>query len=303
VRQPVCLLVFSAVLAAQTTAPIRGPFVGYVFDRGAGLRPILGIPGAASIGEPIVANTGIATAAVSAERNYALVIAGDDRSPMLIDTGSAESRAIPDVGPGVDRVVLSPSASAALLYRKDLNRIDVIMGLPGNASLAWSADLTQEPSALAVADDGEEFLAADASSVVRIVRSGDQRHVAGGDTASVAYRPQSREVLIGERSGRLLTVRESNDQVVLFTADRESFGEPIVVSSDRKRAYVASQSRIAIVPLDGGTADIVECACSITTLDRMEGESVFRLNDLGSGPLWLLDDARVVFVPAVGGAQ
>ena len=302
-RQPVCLLLLSAVLAAQTTTPIRGPLVGYVFDRGAGLRPILGIPGAASIGEPIVANTGIATAAVSAERNYVLVIAGDDRSLMLIDTGSAESRAIPDVAPGVDRVVLSPSASAALLYRKDLNRIDVIMGLPGNASLAWSADVTQEPLALAVADDGEEFITADASSVGRIARSGDRRHIAGGDTASVAYRPQSREVLIAERSGRLLTVRESSDQVVLFTADRESFGDLIVVSSDRRRAYVASQSRIAIVPLNGASADIVECACSITTLDRMEGESVFRLNELGSGPLWLLDGARIVFVPTAGGAQ
>ena len=302
-RRPVCLLWLPVVLAAQTTAPIRGPFLGYVFDRGAGLRPILGIPGAASIGEPIVANAGIATAAVAAERNYALVIAGDDRSPMLIDTESGELRAIPDVGPGVDRVVLSPSANAAILYRKDLNRVDVITGLPGNPSLAWNSDLTAEPVALAVADDAEELMATDAMSVIRINRSGDKRQILGGDIASVAYRRQSRDVLIAERLGRLLLINDSGDQTTLFTADRDSFGDPIAVSSDRRRAYLASQSRIAIVPLEVGAADIVECSCSISVLDRMEGESVFRLTELGSGPLWLLDGTRVVFVPAAGGAQ
>jgi hypothetical protein len=55
------LLVVSAGLAAQTDTRIRGPFLGYVFERGAGLRPILGMPGASSIGEPVA--IGVDTAA------------------------------------------------------------------------------------------------------------------------------------------------------------------------------------------------------------------------------------------------
>jgi hypothetical protein len=200
-------------------------------------------------------------------------------------------------------VVLSPSGAAAVFYRSDPSRIETITGLPGNDSVQRSIELAEAPAAIAVSDDGEEVLVAIPGSAVRVSRTGDILHAVSGDIAAIVYLRQSRDALVAERSGRLLLIRESGEQAVLFSADHESFGEPVAVAADREQAYLASASRVAVVPLGGETAEILDCSCAITALDRMKGDSVFRLTEIGAGPLWLLDKNRIVFVPAAGGAQ
>jgi hypothetical protein len=205
--------------------------------------------------------------------------------------------------PGVERIVLSASGTAAVLYRSDPQRIETIVGLPQNPTVAGGVDLPDAAVAMAVSDDGDEVLLATSTSVARVSRTGGIRHAVSAETRAVAYVPHTRDALVAERSGRLLLIRSAGEQTILLMGDGESFGEPVAIAADGERAFVAFASRMAVVPLDGSTAETLECSCTITSLDRMNGDSVFRLTEIGSGPLWLLDKTRIVFVPAAGGVQ
>lgn len=301
-RRSFWLLALSTSLSAQTDTPIRSPRIGYVYERGAGLRPILGVPGASSFGDTISIEADLQTAQISPEQDYAVALAGSEKAAVIIDLPSGRLRSIDGILSGVERIALSPSGTSAVLYRTDAHRIDIVTGLPANPARAWSRDLIEEPVALAVRDDGEEVLMAGAASVLRISRDGDQRHIAGAEVFSATYLRQSADILIAERSGRLLALRDSGEQPVLFTAEPGSFGDFVALAADSQRAYVASSSRVAAVPLSPGTAEVFDCACSITALERMSSAGVFRLTEPNSGPLWLFDGTRIVFVPA-GGAQ
>ena len=73
----VFLICLPGLVAAQTSQ-ISGPVTGYTFDAAArGLRPILGIPGASLLGDPLNFGFEVASVAVAPHQDAAFVTAGD----------------------------------------------------------------------------------------------------------------------------------------------------------------------------------------------------------------------------------
>jgi sugar lactone lactonase YvrE len=73
----------------------------------------------------------------------------------------------------------------------------------------------------------------------------------------------------------------------------------VAFSADGKKVFVArSSGGVAVFDLEAKSRTDVSCDCVPFGLTPMG--SLYRLNELGSGPLWLLDPAggRIVFVPA-----
>jgi hypothetical protein len=162
--------------AALGAASLEGPRLGVVFDPAAKtLRPILGIPGAAIIGQPLVLHPEMEQAAVSPQQDYALATTGEGREVVLLHLDGSPARSIHGVASAPDRVALSSLGRAAALYYSDRNRIQVLTGLPGAPKAAFELYLSagESPSALVVSDDGHVVLTGIANTVFRITPSGE----------------------------------------------------------------------------------------------------------------------------------
>src|SRR4051794_23964982 len=108
--------------AAQTTS-FHGPIAGFVYSHGSRtIRPMLGVPGAARLGSPILDEVDFASIAPGGA--WALVTKGDRCSLVhgladLTPAGSAADGLIDDV----DRVLWNRDGSIALLYSSSSNRM------------------------------------------------------------------------------------------------------------------------------------------------------------------------------------
>ena len=79
-----------------------------------------------------------------------------------------------------------------------------------------------------------------------------------------------------------------------------AFPSDLAYSPDSRSLLIASATgrRVTTINLETGDRSSLACDCAPATLTPMG--SVFRLNELGKDPLWLLDpasDRGLIFVP------
>jgi hypothetical protein len=284
---------------------------GWVFDRNLGLRPILGLPGAAILGPPAETGIEITAAAVSPGQDYMLVLAGPERRPLLL-RGMAAS-ALEGAAPGADEVALSAAGSAVMLYAREAARIQVLAGLPETSRVLWEEDSPGALSAVAVSDDGSAVLAAmldgEQSWVYLLTPEAGPRYlmsVAGPVSLTFLVNTGDAVLASGLRS-EVFMIRDAKGaaEIVPLADERHGVSRPVAVaaSADNRRVLIANAEPGGVVSLDLGSraAVLVPCLCTPTLLERVSG-SVFRLNGPSAPPLWLFEDRgqepRIVFVPA-----
>jgi hypothetical protein len=316
------------VVAHAQQGQVAGPIVGYVFDGSArALRPVLGIPGASIVGGAVEFAYDLASVTVSPGADSAVVTAGDG-SLHLAALGGGSAAEISFNGASVkpDRVVFSPSGTAVALIAA--GRVQIFSGLPVSATLVGTMDLAgiaasrlQAESArrpapahaasMALSDDGAWLLTVEDGSVELIGAGGSHGIANAGRGAMVAFAPGSHDAAFADPVAQtVVLMRDASGatapQVVWQDASVRS-AAGLAFSMDGKSLFLASGAgpAVTIYDLAAGTHTGVSCSCSVTGLERMG--SVYRVNDLGSGPLWLLDAAasnpRTVFVPAAGASE
>jgi hypothetical protein len=308
-------IAISAGLAAAQTGTFSGPVAGYVFDSSShSLRPVLGIPGSATVGAPIDAGYSFANAYVAPRQDSFFGVASDGSTHWFsIAAGALHETAIDGLTAAPDRVVFSPSGTAAALYAN--GQAQIVKGLPGAPALAGSVAFTQSDPrhgrhtapALAVSDDGAYLLAGLNGSVQLGSQNGVVRPVmqAGAD-AVMAFAPGNHDAVIAARGTGAIVIRDvpgaASQQPLAADGSLFSNAAGIAFSADSTRIYVASASQQSVMAFDlAGVRTDLTCSCAPTELTAM-GAS-FRLNELSSAPLWLFDAGatgpRVVFVPAL----
>jgi hypothetical protein len=292
---------------------ISGPFLGFVFDpQASGLRPIVGTPGASLMGDPLDPGTRIGRAEISPRQDYALVSIGDEIR--VLRFGDRSLRTLPDAA--ADRIAISPSGRAAVLYRRETNSFQVFASLPDSIATARMTRLMDRGAgltAIAVSDDGLALLAAFSDGVsggVFVVGAeGDARLIQPARRASaIAFLANGHDALIADASeDKLWLVRDvaGSSNALLIAGERDGVAGPVAVASsaDNQRALVANSrsSTVAVFDLSGGAPAVVSCPCVPALLDRLTGNAVFRLTEPSAGPMWLFDgdsaELRTVFVP------
>lgn len=314
------LIPVSTVLLAQQ-GQLAGPVSGYVFDRQAhALRLVLGIAGASVLGDSVQFGLNPAAVYVSPGQNSAVVV-GADRSVHLfqLSGGTAREVTLNGVNATPEGVAFSPSGTAAALFAA--GRAQVVTGLP-NAPVAGGtidARANQDASALtvrphpyrlmatemfAVSDDGAVVLVASDGSVRSLGASGGGQTVMDSAAgAIVAFAPGGHDAVVAHPGGLgLVLIHDaggSPQQQNLASAADIASANGVAFSTDGKKVFVArSSGGVTVFDVAARTRTDVTCDCVPFGLSPMG--SLFRLNDLGSGPLWLLDPAgnRIVFVPA-----
>jgi hypothetical protein len=319
VRQKWLLQIVPAVLlanvaAAQTGTALSGPTMGLVFDASqSALRPIRGIPGAATLGDAVNPGFPLASATVSPRPDFALALRADDSSVVLVRAGGA-SAAVSGARPAPALMVFSPAGTTAALYDSGAGRVQVLTGLPDAAAVQSDVDISAlagPVAALAVDDAGSTlFLAAGAAETISLYRIGmdgtSQFLASFRSVAALRLSVDGREALVADSAaGAVYAIRDPRGvgRMETIASGRDGLGTPIAVESDSAgRIFVADQAgNVTILNRGRGPALSLSCGCTPTGLFRLSGTATFRLTDPSDGPMWVLDasgsDARIVAVP------
>lgn len=297
-------LLFAATGAGQQTGTLAGPVLGMVFQNGTGaIRPLLGISGSSRLGAAL--DSGPALAQAAAAGTFALAVEADNGAALLITAGGRSPLA--GVPAGANRVVLSPSGTAAAFYFNQSQTAYILSGLPGSPNVAGQVVTGSQPTVLALSDD--------ASTLLTVEQSGRDRmslvSYTGGQAATLWFGPHIRDVQFNPGSQTALMVEPdavamvsnaSGAQVIAGAQDGLAGVMAAAVSGDGTKVFIAMQSgQVMVRDLQSKAQTLISCACQPTTLARLRGNAVFRLNEIGAGaPLWLLDSdgsaPRILFV-------
>jgi hypothetical protein len=313
------LVILAGGVAAQDTngrSPVSGLVSGFIFDGSTGIRPVLGVPGAATLGRPIARTAGLGAVVFSSSGDYALAVTPRGGQVILLRHLDASVTAeVLQTTALAARVVISPSGDRAVLYHPEPQSVSVVSGLPDAPAVSWSLEVPHLPGglgALAVSDGGNAVLlaaAADESPVWLLTPTAGARVLSYvSSSSSLAFLPRSSDAVIGDgRADSVMLVRDPTGLAVRtqIGGAAEGLSRPIAleVTPDGSRVLVADAALAGVVSLGlAGEAPLsVTCNCSVAGLERLSGGFVFRLNEGGEAPLWLLDASsspvRIVFVP------
>ena len=130
--------------------------------------------------------------------------------------------------------------------------------------------------------------------------AGDSRKILEGAAGALAaFAPGNHDAAI-VYSGKLILYQDIAGAATERTLDGVTTPSALAFSPDTQKLFVASTTGRAVTAIQVASGDRSALACDCTPSNLIPMGSVFRLTELGSEPLWLLDSAsdRVVFVPA-----
>jgi hypothetical protein len=296
-RSLVSLLCLAAPLALAQQGRVEGPVTGYVFDGQAqALRPVLGIPGASVLGDPVNLGAGLASGAVSPRLDSVIAVATDGTFHIYTLNAGAASEVPANGIPFVpERVVFSPTGSAAALYGG--GRIQVVTGLPGAPKPGNNFDI----SALLALPRGRGHQTLTGSGV-HLMGAGAAKQLVAARGAAVAFAPGTHDAAIAAASVTLVKdVGGAAAQQLIAAGGAGPSTVGAAFSADGSKLFVAAAAGQGVTAFDlaAGTSSAIRCDCTPAGITGMG--NVYRLNEVGSAPLWLLDTTattpRIVFVP------
>lgn len=300
---------------------IEGPRLGVVFDSAQNaLRPILGIPGAATLGKPLEGALDLRKTAIS--QSCVLATQGEHNQVVVLSLKQTPLTpfAVPGADRGPDELVLSAGGQAALLYyKKERNLIQVLSGLPASPKVSAELYLSagQSASALAVSDDGKTVLAGAGSKVFLVTGTGEVPLLSElGSVAAITIPAAGTAFIADGGNNQIYRLRGlgGNMETDVVAGPKQGISSPaaVAVSRDGSRAFVANSKSetISIIELTGQiSVTKIACRCAPTGLSQLSGGDVFRLTEPSNHPIWVMDasarDPRVLFVPPdlAGGSQ
>ena len=312
-----CVFAGVASVACAQLGSVAGPSAGYVFDPVARtVRQIRGIAGAATMGDPVDFGVAILTAEISPRGDLAIATAADGSLHFFkLAGGRATELSNLNAGAGTATAVFSPSGSAVALQRAD--GIQVLRGIPDAPEMAFTAPVrttmfqasssavhirVTSTAAIAVSDDGSTVLRAGDGEIAVITSAGTRKLADARSNASIVFAPGGRDAAIND-GGTVTLFRD-----VTGAATRQDFPNigagSMAFSADGGKLLIAGLRAVTVLQHASGERKLATCDCKIGGLARMG--SMFRMNEAGAGPLWLLDvsqdEPKLVFVPARPGA-
>jgi hypothetical protein len=298
--------VISGNALAQQSAVFGAPAMGYAFDREAhGLRPIRGVPGGATIGDPLDAGFRIDQAAVSSQQGYALAITGGAVRLVQFKSGLTATD-LPVTG--VARAVyVSPQGSAAAVLSDGW--LGFVTGLTGSSPQIAGLAVNIQPVDAAISDDGAYLLAALADGSAAVFgKDGTRTSLAmPGPVSRVAFRPGSTDALAASTDDRVWLVQQTliAPVISLIAQSADGIAGPVGLSfvPGTNRAVIANSGTGALHSVDvvSGARSTIPCSCKPVQLEAMASPGVFRLTTALTEPQYLFDgrSGQTFFVPAL----
>ena len=274
-----CLMPMLAVAANDPT--VAGPVSGFVFDSSAGaLRPVVGVPGAAYLGDAMV--SGLTLAAPSPDGSSALAVREGQLALLSGLKSTMEWNAIEGVIDGVDLIAWSPDGNIAAVYASGTARVQVLRSMTKSPAAAEALAVAGHVISLAVDNAGNIAAAVEASGVFRIGSDGAVMVAPAAKPVGLAFAPGG-DLFFADQDGSEVW------QVANFARDAAAMsfaaglGTPVglQISPDGSRLFAADAGNQNVVVYDVAA----RAASGTMALDTAPA----LLAPLGSTSLWLLN--------------
>ncbi|MGA8026352.1 MAG: hypothetical protein WB992_04350 [Bryobacteraceae bacterium] len=308
------IALLAAALAARAQSPqtdanrsnrFSAPTLGFIAGPTTNqITPILGIPGAARLGDPLLLPNTVTSVHIAPGHAYALIEQGAG-GPICVAIlrGAALGESIiplPIAGAihQADLLAFSPTGSSALLYSQQMNRFQVVTGLPGSPSVSGdfpNASVGGAVSRLAISDDGKALLMADDTGAVSFLApdSGPVPVYQSPNMSALIFLAKTHDAVVCD--DRLNTVvllgSVTNGPVVktLTSGSLISQPEAAASSADGKTILVASTSQHLVFSIDpaSGAISAHPVANNPSVLDSAGIRDVFLLTRAGDSTHWI----------------
>jgi len=277
---------------------VAGPTLGLLYDRTARtLHSVNGVPAAALLGERLAAADGLAWLEAAPGGAFALGVS--EETGQLEIVSASGRRTLDNLPAGARSLRFSPTGSAALLLVED--RALVLTSLLDAPTVAWEFAAPAD-AALALSDDGARALALVEGRAVMYAADGSATELIAGGALAALFAEGSHDVVALTSEAGVLLLHHAGELARI--ALPEGLSNPIAVAGSGDRLLLAAEDgTVTRLARDGSTVESLSCGCTPTTLTRVGRGALYRLNEPGDGPVWLLDaggeQPRVLFIPPV----
>jgi hypothetical protein len=309
----VCIIINSlSAVPLLGAAGIGGPVSGYVLDDSShSLRPINGLPGSATLGDPVALPFPAGLAAASVSLDYAL-LARPRGGTVFLATGLRSGQ--PTVAPltgamTASGVVLSGSGTVAVLYSDGSHQLQFVSGLPASPVAAAPIDISQAGSVAAVAVDGPGsaalLLAADGTLYRVPSQAAGPQFIANiSGASSVAILPDGTDAIVGNNAtGDVLLVQNFPAASAISTlagaAEGITSARDVAAVDAHHAAVIDGSGRLAVIDLDTAGVAWVALAGAAERFHALD-TGLLLLNQPGPQALLLFASAQggtAFFVP------
>ena len=298
----------SAIPAAKGVP--SGPVLGYIFSATDGtLRPMLGVRGSAQVGASVVP-AGVYVAGEASTAGATALLEDGSGSLLSFNLPASQPTHVLDHLAGRAQVAFASSGHTAVVFVAGSGTVSLVTGLPGSPAvktLAVPSGITVESAA--VSDAGTVVVQA-GTAIGRLSASGQVQTLATISAAGgMSFIAASDDLLFADQSANTISVvRNVSSAPALQVLSAAGINQPVAVSAslDKHWAVVANGGDQSLLRVDltaAGATTKLACACAPTQLSALAGGAGFRVNALGSGPVWTLDvsgsNAQMLFVPAI----
>jgi hypothetical protein len=278
------------------------------------LRPLRGVLGSATVGDPVELGFAITDALTMDMRHF---VASSESSAELLalnlETNPASVSAISGAHARPSYAAASGRGTSAAFYYADSKGVVIVTGFPRNPVVSRAVDLSSGGplTRMAVSDDGD--------LLVYSIAEGDREVVYSSTASSTSGRFVSGADAVGgiaitANGGAIVTDRDANTVFAVWDARGGSSPQYLAASADgvsrpadvavsaSNRIYVANLGAASIITLDssGHILGARACDCELSGLFPLR-DSVFRLTKRLDQTVYLLDAGptqdRILFVP------
>jgi hypothetical protein len=273
------------------------------------LRPILGIPGAARLGDPLPMPDGVRSLLLAPGQHYALAETSDGSAMAVLPLDGATPGPLASV-PGAlaqaDLVAFSPSGNSAALYSAQAGKLQVLAGLPQAAVVVREIPLDTAPYALAVSDDAGALASAGAAGNVSLLSqdSPPQLLYSAAGPSSIAFLPANRDLVVVDQTANQVVLVQNvtgamSPRVLATAADGIDQPTSAVALSGSILVASANNSRIWSINTQSGIVSATDLAANPNILEqlRMDGMLLFSAPD--GQPAWVFagQTSKEYFIP------
>lgn len=288
------------------------------------LRPVVGVPGAAALGDPISLPSDLTRIEISPTQTYLLAERGANQELALLSLGAGGTGpelTISGTFPRSTRIEFSISGSAAALYSASLQSVQVITGLPDSPQVSQQFNVSSLPAsltALAVSDDGTALLAGvsdgQTGGIYLISASNGIRSIASaGLPAAIRFLSQSDKAVVADSHANQVLLLSAisgavTSNVLARSADGAKGPNRIEMIGGNRAAVVANTGSNPLIWVDmpTGKVSLVSMSYSVGALHAVNGNPVVLVSSEPSA-FWLLSQTAggtsMTYISVLSGGQ
>jgi hypothetical protein len=313
------LAVVPVTSMGQSPGSLAGPVVGYLFDGSAKMfRPISGIMGSSTVGEPIVAGLQMSFGVSLPDSRHVIAAPDTGLDLVSIDMGVLPPvvRAIQGAEKSVSEISVSPLGRAAALLYSSSRRVQIVTGLPNTPSIALEIPAEGMPPGViqhvAVNDDASALLMSiadqDIETIYRWNRTEGYRVLAPVahvealgfvGTSDAVYADSVRNEVF------LVHVVKGEWSIQFIAGGSDGVSRPLGVGiTSNSEIHVANADSGTVMTFDftGHLLRTLSCGCNVSGLFPLAPDT-FRLTDGLQQTIYLLNGSvfgnEITFVPPV----